>query len=72
VDLDLTVRDPRSAARYEFAGRITGHGISGAARVAGATMQRRLEWDATRTELGAPAHAALKKPDLREFPLPEK
>jgi hypothetical protein len=72
MDMGLTVRDPREATRYEFAGRITGHGISGTVRVAGATIQRQLEWDATRTELGAPAHAALKKPDLREFPLPEK
>jgi hypothetical protein len=72
VDMGLTVRDPRAATRYEFAGRITGHGISGTVRISGATIQRQLEWDATRTELGAPAHAALKKPDLREFPLLEK
>jgi len=67
VDISFILSDPRDATRYEFAGRIAGHGITGTVRVAGPAAQRLLEWDATRTELGAPAHAALKKPDLREM-----
>ena len=45
---------------------ITGHlvrnAISGTVRVSGAAAQRQLEWDATRTELGVPAHTLLKQP----------
>lgn len=67
VNISFTLNDPRVATRYEFAGRIAGHGITGTVRVTGATVQRLLEWDATRTELGAPAHAALKKPDPLEL-----
>src|SRR5450759_4812657 len=67
VDVSFTANDPRAATRYEFAGRIAGHGITGTARVTGASIQRQLEWDATRTELGTPAHALLKKPELRDL-----
>ena len=66
-DISFTVDDESAALRYEFAGRIAGHGIAGTVRVAGPSVQRQLEWDAARTEPGAPAHAALKKPDLREL-----
>ena len=67
VEIGVTVNDPRTATRYEFAGRIGDHGITGTVRVSGAKVQRRLEWDATRTEPGAPAHAALKKPNPLEI-----
>jgi hypothetical protein len=67
VDISFTAKDPRAATRYEFAGRIAGHGITGTVRVAGTASQHPLEWDATRTELGTPAHAMLKKPDLSEL-----
>jgi hypothetical protein len=66
-DISLTANDPRAATRYEFVGRIAGHGITGTARITGATVERQLEWDATRTELGTPAHALLKKPELRDL-----
>ena len=72
VDISFTLNDPRAATRYEFAGRIAGRGITGTARVAGPASQRMLEWDATRTELGTPAHALLKKPELHELMLQEK
>ena len=68
-DLSFTVNDPRSQTRYEFSGHISGQGITGAVRVAGATAQRQLEWIAARTEPGYPAHAALKKPTLQELQL---
>jgi len=67
VDIRFTLHDPRGATRYEFAGRIAGNSITGTVQVTGATVQRQLEWEATRTELGAPAHAALKKPDPLEL-----
>ena len=67
VDVSFALNDPRGATRYEFAGRIAGNGITGTVQVVGATARRQLEWDATRTELGAPAHAALKKPDPLEL-----
>lgn len=68
-DLSFTVNDPRAQTRYEFSGRLSGQGITGAVRVAGATAQRQLEWIAARTEPGYPAHAALKKPTLQELQL---
>ena len=67
INISFILNDPRRAARYEFTGRIGDHGIAGTVRVTGATVQRQLEWDATRTEPGAPAHAALKKPDPLEL-----
>ena len=72
VDISFALVDPRAATRYEFAGRIAGHGIMGTARVAGAASQRPLEWNATRTELGTPAHALLKKPELQELMLQQQ
>ncbi len=55
------------SARYEFAGRLVAHNISGSVRVAGATAQRQLDWDASRIELGTPAHTLLKKPTMQEL-----
>ena len=72
VDISFTLIDPRAATRYEFAGRIAGRGITGTARVAGSASQRPLKWDATRTELGTPAHALLKKPELQELMLQQQ
>lgn len=69
VDISFALQDQRAATRYEFAGRVAGNGITGTVRVAATASQGLLEWDATRTELGSPAHAALKKPDLREMQL---
>ncbi len=70
-DISFTAQDKSAALRYEFSGRISGNAISGTVRVTGATAQRQLEWEAARTVLGAPAHAALKKPELREFQQPQ-
>ncbi len=72
VEINFTLIGPRAATRYEFAGRIAGHGITGTARVAGLAPQRPLEWNATRTELGTPAHALLKKPELQELMLQQQ
>ena len=67
-DISFNVADKNAALRYGFAGRISGNTISGTVRVAGATTQRQLDWDAARTVLGAPAHAALTQPQaIREF-----
>jgi hypothetical protein len=66
-DISFSVNDPRDKTRYEFSGRIAGQGIEGSVRVAGVNVQRQLEWSATRTELGTPAHALLKKPTLQEL-----
>ena len=66
-EISFSVNDPRARTRYEFAGRIAGQGIAGEVRVAGPTAQRQLEWDAARTEPGAPAHALLKKPALQDL-----
>jgi len=68
-EISFTVSDNTAAVSYEFTGRINGNALNGTARVAGPTSQRQLEWDATRTEIGVPAHTLLKKPDLREFQL---
>ena len=66
-DISFTINDPRDKTRYEFSGRIAGQVIEGAVRVAAVSAQRQLEWNATRTELGAPAHTLLKKPSLQEL-----
>ena len=66
-EISFSVNDPRSRTRYEFGGRIAGQGITGKVQVAAPNAQRQLEWDASRTELGAPAHAALKKPTIEEL-----
>ncbi len=70
-DISFSAYDKGAGTRYEFSGRITGNALNGTVRVAGLASQRQLEWDATRTEIGTPAHALLKKPELREFPLPD-
>jgi Methyltransferase domain len=66
-EISFTVNDPRAQTRYDFSGRIAGQGITGEVRASGAHAQRQLEWDAARTEPGAPAHAALKKPALQDL-----
>ncbi len=65
ISFELT--DAAAGTRYEFAGRIFGHNISGSVRVQGGAAQRQLGWDAARTELGTPAHALLKKPTMQEL-----
>ena len=66
-EISFTVNDPRTKTRFAFAGRIAARGISGEVRVDSANAQRQLQWDAARTEPGAPAHAALKKPALQDL-----
>ena len=66
-EISFTVNDTRAKTRYDFSGRVSGQGITGEVRASGANAQRQLEWDAARTELGAPAHAALKKPSLQDL-----
>jgi protein-L-isoaspartate O-methyltransferase len=66
-DISFTLNDARSKTRYDFAGKISGRNITGAAQVVSANAQRRLEWDAVRTEQGTPAHALLKKPTMQEL-----
>jgi protein-L-isoaspartate O-methyltransferase len=68
-EIAFSLIDPRDKTRYEFSGRIAGQAITGAVQVSAANAQRRLGWDAARTELGAPAHAALKKPTLQDLQL---
>jgi hypothetical protein len=55
------------ATRYEFAGHITLHSLAGSARIAGATTQSQLGWEAARVELGTPAHTLLKRPTMQEL-----
>ena len=66
-DISFTLTDPRDASRYDFAGRIAGQNITGTVRVAGPKAQRQLEWNAARVELGVPAHALLKRPQMQEL-----
>ena len=66
-DISFLLNDVRSKTRYEFTGKISGRNIAGTAQVASANAQRRLEWDAVRTESGTPAHALLKKPTMQEL-----
>jgi hypothetical protein len=61
--------DAGGTARYRFSGRITRHALTGSVYLPGGSE---LPWNGTRTELGAPAHAALKKPELRDLMPPEK
>jgi hypothetical protein len=68
-EISFSAYDKAAVVRYEFAGRISGNAMTGVVRVAGPAVQRQLEWNAARTEIGTPAHALLKKPELREFPL---
>jgi len=66
-EIAFELADARDGTRYEFTGRLIAHNISGNVRVAGATAQRQLEWDAARSELGTPAHALLKRPTMQEL-----
>ena len=66
-DISFVLNDVRSKTRYEFTGKISGRNIAGTAQVASANAQRRLEWDAVRTESGTPVHALLKKPTMQEL-----
>lgn len=68
-EISFTVTDPRDRTRYDFSGHIAGQAISGGANVTAANAQRRLEWNAQRTEVAQPAHALLKKPTLQELQL---
>jgi hypothetical protein len=61
--------DAGGTARYRFAGRITARAVTGTVRLPGGGE---LPWNGTRTELGTPAHALLKKPELHELMLQEK
>ena len=65
--ISFTVNDPRARTRYDFTGRIAGRGIAGEVRVAGPSAQRQLDWEASRTESGVPAHTLLKKPALQDL-----
>ncbi len=66
-DIAFELTDTADRTRYEFAGRIVAHNISGSVRVAAAAAQRQLDWDASRVELGTPAHTLLKKPTMQEL-----
>ena len=66
-EISFSVNDPRDKTRYDFMGRIEGQAIAGTVQVAGPRAQRRLGWDAARTETGSPAHAALKKPTMQDL-----
>jgi len=70
-EISFSVQDKATAVSYEYTGRVSGNALNGTVRVAGPASQRQLDWDAARTEIGVPAHTLLKKPDLREFPLPD-
>lgn len=67
--INFTVNDTRTKTRYEFSGDIAGQQMTGTVRVASVNAQRQLEWNATRTEPGQPAHASLKKPALQDLQL---
>ncbi len=66
-EVSFSAYDKAAALRYEFAGRIYNHALTGSVRIAGAATQRQLEWNGVRTELGTPAHALLKKPGIVEL-----
>ena len=66
-EMTFELADARDGARYEFAGRIIAHALSGNVRVRGAAAQSQLGWDATRVELGTPAHTLLKRPTMQEL-----
>ena len=66
-EISFSTYDKAAALRYEFTGRIYNNAVNGTVRVAGPASQRQFEWDATRTELGTPAHALLKKPGILEL-----
>jgi len=56
--------DAGGTVRYRFAGRIKGQAVTGTVRLSGGGE---LAWNGTRTELGTPAHALLKKPELLDL-----
>ena len=64
---DIAFELSDGATRYEFAGHITLHSLAGCARIAGATTQSQLGWEAARVELGTPAHTLLKRPTMQEL-----
>ena len=66
-DISFVVHDKAAAVRYEYTGHLVRNAISGTVRVSGAATQRQLEWDATRIELGVPAHTLLKQPLMQEL-----
>lgn len=68
-DISFSVTDSRDQTRYDFDGHLAGQSIAGGANVTAVNAQRRLEWNAQRTELAQPAHALLKKPTLQELQL---
>ena len=66
-EISFAAVDKATATRYEFSGRIFTNAISGTVRSSGPAGQQQNAWSATRTELGTPAHALLKKPDILEL-----
>jgi hypothetical protein len=64
VDLVATGVNRGEALRYEFSGRIFNHALDGEARVVRKQGTLALAWNASRTELIEPAHAALKAPQM--------
>jgi hypothetical protein len=66
-EMTFELADARDGVRYEFGGRIIAHALSGNVRVLGAAAQSQLGWDATRVELGTPAHTLLKRPSMQEL-----
>jgi hypothetical protein len=66
-EISFVVHNRTAAVRYEYSGRIFRNAISGTVRVTGAAAQHQFGWEATRVELGVPAHALLKKPEMQEL-----
>ena len=66
-EVSFSAHDKAGAVRYEFAGRIYNHALTGTVRTAGPAAQGQFEWNAVRTELGTPEHALLKKPGIVEL-----
>mgnify|MGYP001588797333 FL=1 len=64
IDLVATGASGGEALRYEFSGRIINHALDGEARIVRKQGSLQLPWNATRTELIEPAHAALKAPPM--------
>ena len=64
IDLVATGASGGEALRYQFSGRIINHAIDGDARIVRKQGALQLAWNASRTELIEPAHAALKAPPM--------
>jgi hypothetical protein len=64
-DISFIASDSSGGGRYEFAGHIDGNALSGNVRVSNAAQS--VAWNATRIEVGTPAHALLKKPEILEL-----